>query len=401
MNITMLRPALILVVLGGACGSDNTMGLDLSGAGHDLAVPTTHDAAVAAHPDLTGTVGDAATSSDAPVATIDGGMPSPDLVAAGGCGTCPTGYTCGTANGLPTCRAASGVPLVKNVYLILMENTSKSTLDAATNTPYLKSLASTWATGSNYHGVVHPSLPNYIAITSGSPQGIGCDCAPTGSACTALTCNALVSLFVSCNCLQPSTVHNIADDIEAANLTWRAYAEDMGSACNLTSSGGYATRHVPFLYYSDISTNAARCSSSVVDYGKLAGDLAAPPNLVYIAPNLTHDMHDPFPATSTNLANGDTWLMQNVPAILTSQAFLADGLAIVVWDEDDLSGGLTGTDDAVPIFVMSPLAKQGGYVSAGKADHYALLATIEDALNLPRIGKAVGATPLSDYFPAK
>jgi hypothetical protein len=73
---------------------------------------------------------------------------------------------------------------------------------------------------------------------------------------------------------------------------------------------------------------------------------------------------------------------------------------VVVWDEDDASGGVSGTDDPVPIFVMSPYAKSGGFVSATKADHYALLATFEDGLGLPRMGKAAKATPLADYFPA-
>lgn len=310
-----------------------------------------------------------------------------------GCGTCPAGTTCGSANGLAVCRAASGIPLFKNVFVILMENTSKSTLDAATNTPYLKSLAQTYATGDDYHGVTHPSLPNYIALASGDTQGTSCDCDPTGSACTAITCNTLVH---SCGCSHAAAT--IADQIETAGKTWKAYAENMGTPCNTTSAGSYATRHVPFLYFDGVRTNAQRCASHVVDYAAFAGDLGAPPSFAFIAPNLTNDMHDPFPAGAQNLANGDTWLSTNAKTILDSAAFKAGGLLVIVWDEDDNSG-IPNADAPIPIFVMSPYAKKA-FKSATKADHYALLATIEDGLGLARLGKAAMATPLVDYFPA-
>ena len=336
--------------------------------------------------------GDAGTSdagtSDAP--------PSGD--GQGTCGTCPTGYTCGTANGLPVCRAPSGIPLFSSVFVILMENTSLSTLAPAMQNgtaPNLASLASKYATGSDYHGVAHPSLPNYVALTSGGTQGIGCDCqaAPGGGSCNALTCNLVLG---SCSC--STAAMNLADQLEAAQLTWMDFGEDMGSPCNLTDSGNYAVRHNPFLYYQDIQTNAARCAAHVVDFGKF--DPANPARFDYIAPNLIDDMHNPDPTNSTNIPDGDKWIGPHVQSILGSAAYAKGGLLVVVWDEDDGSGGITGTDDPVPIFVMSPYAKKGGYVSATKADHYALLATFEDGLGLGRLGSAAKATPLVDYFPA-
>ncbi len=309
------------------------------------------------------------------------------------CGTCPTGYVCGTANGAPVCRAPSGIPLFGHVFIIMMENTSWSTLDGSGNTPYLHGLKATAAYSTNYHGVAHPSLLNYIALTSGGTQGLGCDCQPTGSKCNGLNCNALTG---SCGC--PVSVRNIADDLEAASVTWRAYAENSGSACNLTTSGSYAARHVPFLYYDDIQTDSGRCTSHVVDYSNLTGDLAAKtPQYSFIAPNLTDDMHDPFPAGSQNLANGDTWLSTQVPIIQASGAYQAGGVIFIVWDEDDYSGALS-PDDPVPMYVLSPFVKQAGYVSTTHADHYSLLATIEDGLGLPRLGSAASAQPLADFF---
>jgi hypothetical protein len=275
-----------------------------------------------------------------------------------------------------------------------MENTSWSTLDQSTNTPFIHSLKTSGAFASDYHGVAHPSLPNYIALISGSDQGVGCDCQPTGTtACGAFNCNALLG---NCSCEQ--SARSLAADLDAASVPWRAYAEDMGTACNQTDSGDYAVRHVPFLYFDDVTTDANACADHVVDFTAFSGDLAAGPRrFTYIAPNLTDDMHNPFPAGAQNLANGDTWLSQQVPAITASPAFQNGGLLVIVWDEDDNSGGLFGSDDPIPMFVLSPYTR-GAYPGPNHADHYALLATIEDGLGLPRLGNAGQATPLADYF---
>lgn len=317
-------------------------------------------------------------------------------------GSCPTGYTCQTANGIDVCRAKSGVPLFSHVFTILMENTSYATLLKAMNgsgAPNLAKLAQNHATGSNYHGVAHPSLPNYIALTSGRTQGISCDCNPTGSPCNTLNCNALIH---TCGCNKAAT--NLGDQLDTAKVSWKAFGENMGTACNLSSSGNYAVRHIPFVYYDNIQKNASRCKAHVVDLSNFSPSTA--PRFTYIAPNLVHDMHDPFPATAQNIKNGDSWIGPAVNAILASPAYKQGGLLVVVWDEDDLSGGVTGTDDPIPLFLASPYAKSGGYVSKLKADHYSLLATLEDGLGLSRLGNAATkragiADTLSDYFPAK
>jgi len=176
----------------------------------------------------------------------------------------------------------------------------------------------------------------------------------------------------------------------------------MGTACNLTDNGNYAVRHVPFLYYDAIQMSGTRCQANVVDFTHF--DPASPSAFNFIAPNLVDDMHDPFPAGTQNIQNGDKWIGPEVQRIVGSSAYTQGGLLVVVWDEDDSSGGISGTDDPIGIFVMSPYAKSGGYVSMPKADHYSLLATIEDGLGVGHLGKAgmaAGGTAatLADYFP--
>jgi phosphatidylinositol-3-phosphatase len=347
---------------------------------------------------LDGSVKDSPSGSDA--SPVDGASGDTGNTGdAQGCGTCPTGYTCKTANGLPVCRSStSQIPLFSHVFVVLMENTSLKTLEAGINNNQAPNLA-TWqgkyATGSDYHGVAHPSLPNYIALTSGDTQGIGCDC---GAAPGNGTCHPVVDVCIgTCSCNTNATGH-IADQLEAAQKTWMDFGESMGTACNLVDSGNYAVRHNPFLYYNNVQTNTARCTTHVVDFSQFDPNNA--PNFSFIAPNLVSDMHNPDPPDSTNIPNGDKWLGIHAGAILSSSGYKNGGLLVIVWDEDDGSGGLLGnTDDPIGIWVMSPYAKSGGYVSATHADHYSLLATFEDGLDLGRIGKASGAQPLTDYFP--
>ncbi|HWZ88717.1 MAG TPA: alkaline phosphatase family protein [Polyangiaceae bacterium] len=320
------------------------------------------------------------------------------------CGkSCPVNYSCETANGLPVCRAASGIPLFSNIYLIVMENTSLATLQAAMTggaAPNLAKLASKYATGGNYHGVAHPSLPNYVAITSGGTQDIVCDCdpAPGLGACSTspLTCELNFRAGTACSC--PSAATNIADQIETAHLTWMDFGEDMGTPCNTIGSGSYAVQHNPFLYYSDILSNTARCSSHVVDFSEF--NPASPATFNDLSPNLVDDMNNPVIVNSTNIPNGDAWIGPHVQSILTSAAYKTGGLVVVVWDEDDASGIVGTTDHPIPLFLMSPYAKGGGYVSPTAANHYSLLATFEDGLGLGRLGSAATATPLADFFPA-
>jgi hypothetical protein len=399
----LLRTKWMGIVAGGvlaACGggvSENPgsgSGSDGGGGGSD----SSHDG----HP----------TDGTAP---SEGSSPSPDgsrndvVVSTEGGGTCasgcPTGYTCGTANGKPVCRAASGIPMFSHIFLVMMENTSLSTLNAgiaAKAAPNLALLASANGTSSAYHGVSHPSLPNYIALTSGSTQGVSCDCKPLtgqGACSNPLTCNLLLG---SCSCNQSAT--NLADQIETAKKTWMAFGEGMSTPCNTADDNAteYAVRHVPFVYYDDIQSDAARCAAHVVDFSSF--DPATAADFTYIAPNLTDDMHNPDPASQQNITNGDKWIGPQLAKIMASPSYTDGGLIVVVWDEDDGSGGITGTDDPVPIFVISPYAKGGGFVSAVAANHYSLLATIEDGMNLGRLGSGAGpskADTLADFFPSK
>src|SRR5258708_16966385 len=55
----------------------------------------------------------------------------------------------------------------RHVVWVWMENHSYNTIIRARQAPYINKLATRCGLAANYHNISHPSLPNYIAATSG------------------------------------------------------------------------------------------------------------------------------------------------------------------------------------------------------------------------------------------
>jgi phospholipase C len=238
----------------------------------------------------------------------------------------------------PQATASAPVPPATRVVVIVMENRS---YDSVIGLPYIKTLASTATVLTDYHASGHPSLPNYLALTSGSTWGISDDG------------------------YHVLPAQDVGDQLTASGVPWRAYMEGMGSDCK-TNTGGYAVKHDPFAYY------GGRCQSSVVPFSQFAPDLAgaAPPRFMWITPDLCHDMHD----CSSDV--GDSWLRSTVPAVLASPA-MSNGVLFITWDEND--GG--GSNQVLTLVLGAKRPATPG-VPYGHAN---LLATVEDLLSVPRL----------------
>jgi len=240
-----------------------------------------------------------------------------------------------------------------------MENKSASQIIGSRDAPFINRLAAKYSLAADYSALFHPSLPNYIALTSGSNQGITDDRSPPGANGNAVD------------------AANIADSIEASGRTWKLYAESIPSPGYAVDEGEYATRHVPFLYYKDILENDARRTGLVVPFTDLAIDLrsaSTTPNYGFVTPDLGSDMHD------CSIADGDAWLSRVVPLILRSPAFTGTrSLLVVTWDEGDEEAG---DDNHVATILAGTGAKQA-YRSSRPYDHYSLLHTIEAVWGMP------------------
>src|SRR3954468_18083323 len=75
-------------------------------------------------------------------------------------------------------RAAAGVPRFDHIVLVMFENKAYSQISGAGSAPYLNPLASQGATLPRSSAITHPSQPNYIALFSGSTQGVTSDDCP-------------------------------------------------------------------------------------------------------------------------------------------------------------------------------------------------------------------------------
>jgi acid phosphatase len=341
---------------------------------------------------------DAATPVDVPTpvdAQADAGGPadavSPTDAApadsGGACGTCAAGFHCGPSG---YCVSADGVPAFGHVYLVVMENHSLSSILGASAAPYINTMMTDFAYASHYvtraSGDIHPSLPNYIAMTSGDTFGIDCDCSPASPSLSARA--SCLTATTSSSCPQAAT--HMGDQLDAVSVAWRAYGEGMSTPCNTTDSGNYVARHIPFLYYNNVRTDAARCTARVRDYGDFAGDLRGGAyRFSMISPDLCNDMHGNGlgglfdTCGGTAVGNGNGWLAREMPAIRMTAGFLAGGTDVlfIVWDEED---GSTGSEP-IPLIVVSPLVRPHT-VTATPYDHYSLLATVLSGLGATRVG---------------
>jgi len=271
---------------------------------------------------------------------------------------------------VPGAEAAGTVPAFDHIFTIVMENHGYNEIIGSSQAPYINSLAAQYGLATNSFAVTHPSLPNYLALSGGSTFGITTDC---------------TSCFV--------TAPNIAvDRVEASGRTWKAYMESMPSPCFVGDASPYVQKHDPFIYYDDVRLNSTECNK-VVPYSGLTSDLTSTsttPNYVWITPNLCNDMHD------CSITTGDTWLQNNVPAILNSPAFTTqNSLLLLTFDEDDSS---QGNQIATLVIAKSVPA---GFRSGVRYDHYSLLKTIESSWGLAPLTTNDGnATAMTDFFGA-
>ena len=250
-----------------------------------------------------------------------------------------------------------------------MENrTYTSVLGNGSASPSLTSYAAKCGLATASYAVTHPSLPNYLAATSGSTGGVTSDCSPG-----------------SC----PQNRRSLFAQIQSAGKQWRAYVESMPSNCSAASSGTYAVKHNPAVYFTPVH---ARCRSWDVPMGGSSGAFAtalthsALPAFSFVTPNMCHDGHD----CSTSTA--DSWLGTWLGRITASPAYRAGDTAVfVTWDEG------VGSDQHIATVVLAPTVPRG-LRSTTRFTHYSLLRTTEDLLGLPRLGSATGARSMQSAF---
>jgi hypothetical protein len=263
----------------------------------------------------------------------------------------------------------STLPSFGHVFVIVMENEEARAIIGNNAAPYIKGLANQYGFASNYTAVGHRSEPNYLALWSGSTQGVTDDGIYNFASGTTL-----------------------ADQIEASGRSWHVAAQNVPLGCytGATASNGadgtgtYARKHEPAISWTSVSRMPTRCSS-ITDFSHFDPTVG---NFWFIVPNLCNDMHD------CSIATGDTFLKGFMPKILTSSAF-ANSVVFLTWDEGTTT---TGGGGVVATIVISPLGKPA-FVSSTSHSHYSLLRTIENAWEMPCLANTCSANDLAEFFP--
>ncbi len=259
--------------------------------------------------------------------------------------------------------AAAPAPVFDHVVVIVFENKEATSVLGNRAAPTFNTYATRYATLTRYYGVTHPSLPNYLALVSGSTQRITTDC--TGCVVDA---------------------QSLADTIEASGRTWKTYAEGLPAPGFLGAfAGRYAKKHNPFAYFRDVTTDPAR-RARLVPLTRLAPDLRAGslPSFSLVVPDLCHSMHD------CPVSAGDAWLRSHVGVFLK----LPKTVVFVVFDEGASSvrgGGHTAA------LALGTAVRRGSRFT-GVTGHYGLLRTIEQAWGLPLLGQSARVGPITGIW---
>jgi hypothetical protein len=328
---------------------------------------------------------------------------------------------------VPAAAGAAG-PGIRHVFVIVLENKDyASSFGPQAQSPQLgKVLPSQGVLLTQYYGIGHNSLDNYIAMISGQgPNPV------TQSDCQIYQ-EFLPGIIgadgqaMGAGCVYPATVKTVADQLDTAGLTWGGYMEDMGNSTtadktcrhpalntpdttqSATATDQYAARHNPFVYFHSI-IDSPICNERDVPLDRLQVDLQSydtTPNLTFITPDLCSDGHDqPCPdGRPGGYASIDAFLKEWIPRIEGSPAYQRDGALVVTFDESESgaegccvedhpntpnAGGQTpgpggGRTGAV---VVSKFVRPGT-TSNVPYNHYSFLRTIENLFGLAPLGYA-------------
>jgi hypothetical protein len=243
-------------------------------------------------------------------------------------------------------KIASLTSPIDHIVVVIEENHSYNQIVGGSDAPYIQALIQRGALFTNAHGVTHPSQPNYLALFSGSTQGVTDDA-----------------------CKKPFTAPNLASELINARLTFAGYSEDLPrvgyTGC---STKGYARKHNPWVQFTNVPQELNR------PFSDFPQDFSNLPAVSFVIPNHQDDMHD-----------------GTVKQAYVSWAETHQSLLIVTWDEDDFA-----KDNHIPLIVIGPMVKMGEY--GENVNHTNVLRTIEDVYHLPLLRDIHQIEPITSIW---
>ncbi len=253
--------------------------------------------------------------------------------------------------------SAASVPRPDHVVVVVMENHSYSQIIGSSSAPYINNtLKAGGATFTQSFAVTHPSEPNYLALFSGSTQGLTDD-----------------------SCPHTYSAENLGHQLIAAGDTFRGYSEGLPSAGYTgCQSGRYYRKHNPWVDFSNVP------SSSNVPFSQWPTDFTTLPAVSFVVPDICDDMHN------CSVSTGDTWLKNHIDTY-AQWAKTHNSLLVLTFDEDDSSHS-----NQIPTIFYGQHVATGGF--AERITHYSVLRTIEDAYGLACVAGSCNASAITDVW---
>jgi phosphatidylinositol-3-phosphatase len=279
------------------------------------------------------------------------------------------GYSAGSSSNPTPTPAPAAFPTFSHVFLVVEENHSFTDVIGNSSMPYLNSLASKYGLAKQYFADAHPSIPNYLMLTTGQME----------------TLDDSFSGTIGDD--------NVVRELVSAGKTWKTYQESIPSAGYLGGDAPpYVRRHNPFSFLSDVQSNPAQ-AANIVPFTQFASDLAnnSLPSFSFIVPDVNNDAHN------GTLAAADSWLQNNIAPVIASSTFQNGGLLVIIFDEGELSD-LDHGGGQVPAVIVSSNSKPN-FQSQTLYQHQSTLRLVLQALGVNKFpGQAATAPEMADFF---
>jgi phosphatidylinositol-3-phosphatase len=252
---------------------------------------------------------------------------------------------------------AASLPRPNHVVIVIEENRAFAQIIGLSSAPYLNTLANEGALFTHSFAITHPSEPNYLALFSGSTQGI-----------------------VDDSCPHTFSGPDLGEELLAAHDSFAGYSESLPGTgyTGCSASALYARKHNPWVNFTDVP------SSDNLPWTSFPSNYNSLPTISIVVPNLQDDMHD------GTIQQGDTWLQQHLSGYI-QWAKTQNSLLVVTWDEDD------GTQtNQIPTIIVGQMVKSGQYSET--INHYTILRTLEDMYGLSYAHNSATASPITDCW---
>ncbi len=250
---------------------------------------------------------------------------------------------------------AEHLPRPDHIVVVIEENRGYAQImDTHNSGSYIHALARRGALLAESYGVSHPSQPNYLALFSGSTQGVENN-----------------------GCPHSFSTANLASALRDGGYSFTSFAESLPATGDLScASGSYQRKHNPATNWQGTRLPAEinrRFADFPQDFNKL-------PTVSFVIPDQNNDMHD------GNFETADQWLKLRIGPYI-DWAMKHNSLFILTWDEDDFR-----EENHVATLLVGPMVKSG--VSTQHIDHYSLLRTLLEFYSLPALGASRDVPPI-------